>query len=51
MNTACRLCGSSHIDKKYRICTNMKIMGESFGGGVLLDKPVSGMRVCISRFF
>lgn len=33
MNTACRLCGSSHIDKKYRICTNMKIMGESFGGG------------------
>ncbi len=33
MNTACRICGSGHIDKKYRICTNMKIMGESFRGG------------------
>ena len=33
MNTACRLCGSENTHRKYRLCSNMKIMGEAFGGG------------------
>ena len=33
MNTVCRLCGSENTSRKYRLCSDMRIMGETFRGG------------------
>lgn len=33
MSNVCRLCGSGNTSQKYRLCSNMSIMGETFRGG------------------